>query len=211
MGAGTIAMHETRLSLLDKVRDLGDERSWIEFHAIYRPLIFAYLRKLGLDEHSAEDVTQEVFQRLMVILPKFKLDRQRGRFRTYLWRLTYNTLVARARRKKARERAEQEWVLRFSEVDESRRRELKGIFELEHRRRIFEVVLPKARARASETAWACFEGRLVRRRPAAEVAAELGIAAKNVYVHASRVLQDVRRRCTEIEGELGDDFDFDVS
>jgi hypothetical protein len=32
-----------------------------------------------------------------------------------------------------------------------------------------------------------------------------------VYVHSSRVLQDVRRRCAEIEGEEGDDCDLDVS
>jgi RNA polymerase sigma-70 factor (ECF subfamily) len=185
-------MQETRMSLLDRVRNLGDGRSWSEFHAIYRPLILGYLRGLGLDEHDAEDVTQEVFERLMLILPKFNLDREKGRFRTYLWKVTYNSLLARARWKKVRERAEQEWVRRFSEADESRSRELEDIFKLEHRRRIFEVVLPQARARASETAWACFDGRLVQRRPAAEIAAELGITENNVYVHSSRVLQDVR-------------------
>jgi RNA polymerase sigma-70 factor (ECF subfamily) len=211
MGAGTIAMQGTRLSLLDRVRNLGDGRSWSEFHAIYYPLIFSYLRKLGLEEHDAEDVAQEVFERLMEILPKFTLNRKRGRFRTYLWKLTYNALLARARWKNVRERAEQEWVRRFCEADESRSRKDEGIFELEHRRRIFAVVLPGARARASETAWACFHGRLVQRRPAAEIAAELGITENNVYVHSSRVLQDVKRRCAEIEGEEGDDWDLDVS
>jgi RNA polymerase sigma-70 factor (ECF subfamily) len=211
MGAGTIAMQGTRISLVEKVRNLDDRRSWSEFHAIYRPLILGYLRKLGLKEHDAEDVTQEVFERLMAILPKFTLDRQQGRFRTYLWKLTYNTLVARARWKKVRERAEEELVRRFSEADESRSRKDESIFELEHRRRIFEVVLPGARARASETAWACFHGRLVQRRPAAEIAAELGITENNVYVHSSRVLQDVKRRCAKIEGEEADDCDLDVS
>jgi RNA polymerase sigma-70 factor (ECF subfamily) len=211
MGAGAITMQGTRLSLLDRVRNLGDGRSWSEFHAIYRPLIFSYLRNLGVGEHDAEELTLEVFERLMVILPEFTLDRQKGRFRTYLWKLTYNTLVGRARWKKVRERAEQEWVRQFSEDDESRSRELEGIFRREHRRRILQVVLPRARANASETAWACFYGRLVQRRSAAEIAAELGITANNVYVHSSRVLQDVRRRCAEIEGEQGDDDDLDVS
>jgi RNA polymerase sigma-70 factor (ECF subfamily) len=204
-------MSKTHFSLLERVCNLRDDRSWSEFHAIYRPLIFRYLRKLGLEEHDAEDVTQEVLERLMVILPKFTLNRQKGRFRTYLWKLTYNTLVDRARRKKVRDRAEEEWVRRIREADESRNRELEVIFKLEHHRRIFEVVLPEARARASETAWACFSRRLVQRRSAAEIAAELGITANNVHVHASRVLQDVRRRCAEIEGEEGDDWDLDVS
>ena len=82
---------------------------------------------------------------------------------------------------------------------------------MQHRQRILEVVLPQVRARVSPTAWACFEGRLVHRRPAAEIAAELGITPNVVYVYASRVLQEVRRRCAEIEGEPGDGCDLDLS
>jgi hypothetical protein len=82
---------------------------------------------------------------------------------------------------------------------------------LRHRKRILEVVLPRVPATTSRTAWACFECRLVNRRPAANIAARLGIKPNAVYVYASRVLQEVRRRCAEIEGELGDDCDLDLS
>jgi RNA polymerase sigma-70 factor (ECF subfamily) len=211
MSVGTIAMYDTRVSLLMRVCNLRDGRSWGEFHAIYRPLIFGYLRGLNIQEHDAHDLTQEVFCRLMVRLPKFKLNRQGGRFRTYLWRLTYNTLVDRARRRKVRDRAEEEWVRRFCEADEAESRKLEEAFLLRHRKRILEVALPMVRAKVSPTAWACFEGRLVHRRPAAEIAAELGTTANCVYVHASRVLQEVRRRCAEIEGGPGDDRDLDLS
>ncbi len=210
MSVGTIAMFDTHVSLLERVCNLRDGRSWSEFHAIYRPLIFGYLRGLRIQEHDAHELTQEVFCRLMAILPKFTLNRQKGRFRTYLWRLTYNALVDRARRKKVRDRAEEEWVRRFSEADESESRKLEETFLMRHRKRILEVALPRVRAKVSRTAWACFEGRLVHRRPAAEIAAELGTTENCVYVHASRVLQEVRRRCTQIEGESGDDFDFDL-
>jgi hypothetical protein len=44
MSAGTIATFKTRVSLLARVRDLGDGRNWAEFDAIYRPLIIGYLR-----------------------------------------------------------------------------------------------------------------------------------------------------------------------
>ena len=211
MHVGTIAMTDTRLSLLVRVRDLGDAQSWGEFHTIYRPLIFGYLRSLRIGEDNAHDLTQEVFKRLMAILPEFNLNRQKGRFRTYLWRLTYNTLVDWARRRKVRDRAEEEWVRRFSEVDGTESRDLEEAWILQHRRRILEVVLPRAKASVSSKAWACFEGRLVHRRSAAEIAARLNIPPNAVYVYASRVLQDVRRRCAEIEGELGDDRDLDLS
>ncbi len=210
MGAGTITMDDTRLSLLAQVRDPRDVRSWSEFHAIYQPLIFGYLRSLGLKEHDANDLTQEVFCRLMAILPTFVLDRRRGRFRTYLWRLTYTTLVDGARKKKVRDRAEEEWVRHFSEADESASKGLEELWTLQHRKRILEITLPRVRAAVSPTAWACFDGRLVGRRPAADIAAELGITANVVYVYASRVLKEVRRRCAEIEEELGDGCDLDL-
>lgn len=38
----------------------------------------------------------------------------------------------------------------------------------------------------SRTAWACFEGRLVHRRTAADLAAKLGIRVNADYVYASR-------------------------
>ena len=204
-------MCETRLSLLARVRNLGDGRSWDEFYAIYHPLIFGYLRSMGLKEHDAQELTHDVFCRLMRILPKFELNRRRARFRTYLWKLTYNTLVDQARRRKVRDRAEDEWVRRFSEADESESRKLEEAWTIQHRKRILEVALPRVRATTSGTAWACFESRLVHRRPAAAVAAELGIKSNAVYVYASRVLQEVRRRCAEIEGEVGDDGDLDLS
>jgi RNA polymerase sigma factor (sigma-70 family) len=211
MSAGTITISETRLSLLARVRDLGDGRSWGEFHAIYRPLIFGYLRSMGLKEHDAHDLTQEVFCRLLAILPKFVLNPRKGRFRTYLWKLTYSALVDRARRRRVRDRAEEEWVRRFCEINESESRRLEELWIDQHRKRILEVALPRVREATSPTAWACFEGRLVHRRPAAELAPRLGITANAVYVYASRVLQEVRRRCAEIEGELGDDYDHHLT
>ncbi len=204
MSTGTIAKGETRVTLIMRVCKLRDGRSWSEFHAIYRPLIFGYLRGLGLKEHDADELTQEVFFRLLKFLPKFELDRARARFRTYLWKVTYNTLVARARWKKVRDRAEEEWVRRFSESDGSEDRDLIDRWRREHQRRILDVALSRTRPMVSPKAWACFEGRLVQRRPAAEVAAELGISSNTVYVCASRVLQDVRSRCAEIEGEQDD-------
>ncbi len=207
----TIAMSDTRLSLLVRVRNLADAASWNQFDEIYRPLIVGYLRGLGLKEHDAHELTQGVFQRLLAILPTFELNRERGRFRTYLWKLTHNTLVDWVRRRQVRDRAEKEWVRRFCEVDASESRDLEGIFIQRHRKRILEVVLPQVRAIVSSTAWACFEGRLVKGRPGAAIAAERGIKANVVYVYASRVLQEVRRRCAEFEEELDDGFDSDLS
>ena len=204
-------MLDTRFSLLVRVRNLGDGRSWDEFHAIYRPLIFGYLRGWRIKEHDAHDLTQVVFSRLMAILPTFELDQARARFRTYLWKATYNALVDNARWRKVRDRAEEEWRRWFREADESESRRLAEIINLDRHREILEVVLPRARAKATTMAWACFEGRILHRRPAMEIAAELGITADLVYVNTSRVKKEVQRLCAEIEGEQVDGRNLDPS
>jgi RNA polymerase sigma factor (sigma-70 family) len=189
MGTGTITMAETRLSILARVRDLGDDEGWRDAH----------------------DLTQEVLFRLTEILPSFELNRNRGRFRTYLWTLTHNTFVNWVRSRKVRGRAEEEWERQYCEATESESHQLRERWIRRHRERLLEVVLPRVRATVSATSWDCFEQRLLRGRPAAEIAAKQGITADLVYVRASRVLKEVRRQCAELEEERGDESDYDLS
>jgi len=195
----------TNFSLIARVRDHSDVESWRQFYQFYQPLISRYLRRLGLDDHSANDVIQEVFIRLLQSLPTFRLDSQRGRFRSYLWKLTYSALVDQARRVKARRQAEEGWVVRFQSADEAESRKLhQELNEINHQQ-ILQRALPRVRAVTSSKAWTCFEERLLRDRPGAVIATELGISDKAVFVYASRVLKAVRKQCAALADELGDE------
>ena len=147
---------------------------------------------------------QDVFVRLLQALPTFEIDSKRGRFRSYLWKLTYTALVDQARRIKVRRQAEEEWVKRFQSGDEAESRKLhQELNEINHQQ-ILERALPHVRSVTSSTAWTCFEERLLRDRPGAVIAAELGISDKAVFVYASRVLKAVRKQCAAVAEELGD-------
>ncbi len=195
----------TRPSLIARVKNLKDAESWREFCHFYQPLLVRYLRHLGMKEDTASDVIQDVFIRLLHALPSFELCETRGRFRSYLWKLTYSALVDRARRVKVRQQAEEEWVKRFRVGDESEGRRLKEELDTINRQRFLEMSLPRVQSVASAKAWACFEERLLRDRPACAIAAELGISVNAVFVYASRVLKMVRHQCTALATELGDE------
>ena len=195
----------TNISLIAKVRDRTDAESWREFYKFYHPLLTRYLRRLGLPEDSANDVIQDVFVRLLQALPTFDLDSKRGRFRSYLWKLTYSGLVDEARRVKARKLAEEEWVKRFLIADEAESRKLHQELNEINYRQIVDKALPRVRAVTSPRAWACFEQRMLHNRPGSDIAAELRISDKVVFVYASRVLKAVRQQCTAIAEELGDE------
>jgi len=192
---------ETSSSLLIKVRDQGDAESWREFVAIYQPLIISYCRKRGLAEQDARDVAQEVFVRLLKALPTFELDRGRGRFRTWLWKVTMSAMIDPARGEYRRASAERAWREQRIEPDDE------AIWRKLFQRRVLDCALQKVRAKTNDRAWACFESHLLEGRPAALVAAELGMTDNAVCVAASRVLAQVRVVCAQSMGELGDDRD----
>ena len=54
----------------------GDATAWEILVARYQRLVYAIVRRIGLDEHAAADVFQTVFMRLMEHLPRLtQLDR----------------------------------------------------------------------------------------------------------------------------------------
>ena len=205
-------MMETRSSLLCRVRNPADTAGWHEFVTLYEPLLLAYVCKKGLTKPDAADVVQEVLARLVKALPDFELKRESGRFRTCLWRVTYSALADWGRRQRRRAAAERAWAEAAAtepleagdSVDD---REPETDWLTLHRRRVLEFAKAQVRARSLPRTWACFEQHVLRGRPSAEVAAELGLTANAVTVNASRVLARLRDHCRTYLEELADGDD----
>jgi RNA polymerase sigma-70 factor (ECF subfamily) len=186
-------MLETRISLLERVRDPADAAAWSEFVGVYQPLLVAYLRKRGVPPDIADDIVQDVFSRLVPAMARFDLSPERGRFRTWLWQVTHNALVDWARHRDVQERAEREWAVTRDPTAVAPDSEWEELY----RRRILEAVMERVRQSTQATSWSCFEGRVLHGRPGVEVAAELGVSVNAVYINASRVLARVRQECLE--------------
>jgi RNA polymerase sigma-70 factor (ECF subfamily) len=195
---------QTRSSLIRRVRDPSDQRSWREFQELYEPVLLAYLQKHGLKDPDAHDVVQDIFLALVRALPTFELDRSRGRFRTWLWQVAWHALADWARRQRRRNKAEDEWCQQLAASCPPADQEPDEEWVAACHRRVLETVLARVRGEARPTTWNCFERHLLQGRPAAEVAAELGLSAPAVYTNASRILARVRDLCQEHEEDLGD-------
>ncbi len=83
----------TSTSLLLRLRNPTDQDAWREFERDYRELLLRYFSRRGLRANDAEDVLQVVLLDLARHLPNFTLDRERGRFRDYLFRCASNALA----------------------------------------------------------------------------------------------------------------------
>jgi len=84
--------HNTRSSLLVRVRDPQDKEAWSQFVELYGPLIYQFARKRGLQDADAADLTQTVLQVLAREMKHLAYDPGRGTFRGWLHGVVRNQL-----------------------------------------------------------------------------------------------------------------------
>ncbi len=82
----------TSPTLLERLRESGDSAAWSRFEASYGDLIVAFARRRGIRATDAEDVRQIVMLKLVSSLKQFEYQRERGRFRDYLLRVTQSAI-----------------------------------------------------------------------------------------------------------------------
>ena len=180
----------TRPSLLLRIRDAGDDDAWAAFLETYAPLVYRYCRRQGVQDADAEDVTQEVMAQVARSARSFDYQPTRGRFRDWLGRVTRNKLANRLRSDRRAPRAagggpddDPEPALAADPGPE---------WAEEFHAQVLRVALERARAGFEPTTWRAFERIWIEDRPAAEVAAELGMTLVAVYLAKSRALKRVR-------------------
>lgn len=185
----------TSLSLLRRIR-LHDAVSWSRFAKLYTPLVFGWVRRAGLQDSDAADVTQEVFVVVARRIDIYDEQRKGASFRGWLWGIVRNKMREVQRR-------------RFNEAD--------GAGGTDAQRRIQNLAIeddnappdaddvPVLARRAldliksdfSEQTWEIFwRVTMVGDKPA-DIAEQLGISVGSVYTAKSRVLTHLRR---ELEG-----------
>jgi RNA polymerase sigma-70 factor (ECF subfamily) len=192
-------MHTTPISLLERVRQPADHEAWTRFVELYTPLLFYWSCRAGLSEHDAADLVQDVFVLLLRELPKFEYQQQRS-FRAWLRTVLHHRWQERLRRRSERPIGDQESRLAALEArDASQPFDLIG--EEEYRQQIVAQALRLMQTDFEEQTWrACWEF-VVSGKPAAQVAQELNMTTKAVYMAKARVLQRLRQ---ELAGLMDD-------
>ena len=186
-------MNTTSVSLLERLRQPGEQDAWHRFVHLYTPLLFHWARDVGLDQNDAADLVQDVLLLLMKKLPEFAYDADRS-FRGWLRTLTLNKWRELQRRKKVSEVGIAADLLDRAAPDPA-----DAFAETEYREHLVRRALQLMQAEFEPTTWqACWEF-VVSGRSAAEIARELGLSVAVVYSAKYRVLRRLRQ---ELEGLL---------
>jgi RNA polymerase sigma-70 factor (ECF subfamily) len=184
-------VESTSLSLLQRLRQPGRTDAWERFARLYTPLLLAWARRprYGLQPADAEDLVQDILTDLIRKLPQFHYDPQRG-FRRWLRGVFHNKWVDYCRRAGRLPPGVAEGL---SDVEGPADTDPA---EVEEQQLLLRRALELMQEEFEPTTWqACWQ-RVAEGRPAAQVAAALGITENAVHLAKSRVLRRLREEMT---------------
>jgi RNA polymerase sigma-70 factor (ECF subfamily) len=177
---------------LERLRQPTASADWERFVQLYTPLLYYWCRRLRLPEQDCADIVQDVFLVLLERMAEFRYDGRRS-FRGWLRTITLNKCRDRWRRLAcAPKEAENGLLANIADPAEGIPLE-----EAEYRQYLVARALQLMQSDFDPSTWkACWEHGMVG-RPAAEVAAELGMSENAVYIAKCRVLRRLRE---ELQG-----------
>ncbi len=194
---------KTSKTLLSKIKDQHDEKSWEDFVFYYRDYIYGIIMKMNINRSDADDITQRVLIKLWKTLPKFEYQPEKGRFRGWLCRITGNEVKDYLRRKKRQRTVSTEDAP--GEMAESVQKisvpEIEELAEKEWRQYVSKLGWQNIVGDLDTKVSQCFL-MFTSGVPVGEIAAELGIAESSVYVYKKRAQDKLRDEVMRLNGQL---------
>lgn len=189
----------TRATLILRIRDQEDQHAWAEFVEIYTPLVYQFAMSRGLQPADARDILQTVLHNIFRAIPRFRYDREKGTFRSWLYTITRREISRHLRVAGRQPFPSDPASLGDCEDEGSASEERK--WELDYRLRLFQWACEQVEPEFAAKNWQAFHRTAVLEEDPAEVAQALGMTRAAVYVSRSRVLQRLREKVAEVADE----------
>ncbi|MBN2641079.1 MAG: sigma-70 family RNA polymerase sigma factor [Victivallales bacterium] len=186
-------IYTTRKTLLEAIKD-GEEISWHEFYATYRPLIILRGSDFQLTADEKEELVQLVLLEIFHKRKSFQYDRNRGRLRDYLRKIIGGKAVDILRKRKNNHVSADVldyWPDKDSLLEQSWEKEWQG--------HLWTQALEILRNRLKPVTFQAFELHVINEKPAEKVALFLNISVNMVYVAKSRSVKNLRTIIRELQ------------
>ena len=183
----------TRYSLLSRLKNWEDQKSWQEFYDQYRRLIFGVALRAGLSEEEAQEVLQETVITVAKNIGSFRRDPNRGTFKSWLMHTTRWRIQDQLRKRKRAEdvlvalpesSSRTGFIERIPAADSFG---LEEIWEREWEGNLLEMALEKVRRRIDPARYQAYDLHVLKAWPVQKVAQKLGLTPAQVYTAKYKV------------------------
>lgn len=190
---------ETQLSLLSRIRRGSDSvrlQGWRDFFECYAPAVYRLARRRGLTDSDAEDIVQQVLMSVAHHISEFRYDRDRGRFRQWIRRVTANKIHDHFRQYQAREGRITHERIDVSEIELTDDND--DAWQREWHLQDLSYCLERVRGEISAKRYQAFKMYVIEGLSAQETAEALGMTLNHVYVTRTMVIQRLQHLIREL-------------
>lgn len=184
---------ETSATLLTSLNDPHDREAWDQFTQLYRPAIYRFSRRMGLQDADADDATQKVLQSVARSIESKPPDLQLGKFRSWLAQVTRNAVLNLVARRKQDTGSGLSSVMRFLDGIAAAEPDITAAWQHEERLTMFRTAAESVKSNCTVAVWKSFQLTAVEGRSCEQVAKHLGISVGVVYASRSRILKRIRK------------------
>ena len=190
----------TRPSLLVRLGDARDGEAWNQFVEIYSPFVYQYMRRHGLQDADAADVTQEVLRTVVRSVGRFDHNRRAGSFRKWLSSVARSRLSDFVAKRKKQVSASGGTTALETLGQQPAQDDEEEILEREYQKCLFQWAANKVRPQFQESTWQAFWQTYVDGRSCKDVARDLQVSTEAVYMARARVLSRLKEKVRQVEG-----------
>lgn len=182
----------TSATMLSQMRNADDRSAWDRFADLYRPAVYRFARRMGLQDADAEDIAQRVLESVRSAFANRPPDLTRGKFRAWISQVTRNAAINVIQRDLKNRGTGRSTVLEDLHQHSADGTDLESAWQREEEIVLFRTAAAEVRSACTASVWTAFEQTAVEGRSTAAVAEELGVSAGVVYASRSRVLKRIR-------------------
>lgn len=183
----------TRKSLIARLENWEDQRTWDEFYRTYWRLIYSVALKAGLREDEAWDVVQETILSIAKQSRKNIYKPEQGSSKLWLWNMTRWRINDQFRKRKKdtamlmNPDAPGTLEHPIDKIPDEGKNNFDQVWEREWQNNLLQAALERVKAKVSPKQFQIFDYYVLREWDAAKVRRQLGVTIAQVYLAKHRV------------------------
>lgn len=202
------AYAKTRKSLIARLDNWEDQKTWDEFYQTYWRLIYSVAIKAGLRPEEAFDCVQETILSIAKQSKKKLYDPEQGSFKTWLMNMTRWRINDQFRkRKKDTAMMGGDWdderkTAVIDRIEDPNGDVLSRLWDVEWKKNVADAALARVKAQVSPKQYQIFDFYVIRQWDPQKVQEKLNVSMAQVYLAKHRVGAVLKKELAKLEDEM---------